>query len=88
MSWGFLRQVVTDAAIQKAVFVLAGELSRIEPGSGCGAPLASPSSVIVGTVTRGPAAAVKKNHGRASCRTEFGVSDVQDTGVDLLQCAE
>ena len=32
--------------------------------------------------------AVKKNHGRASRRTDLGVSDVQDTGADLLQCAE
>jgi hypothetical protein len=35
---------------------------------------------------------VEKNHGRTAGRTagrtDIGVSDVQDAGVDLLQCKE
>ena len=52
----FLRQVVTDAAGDQAMVVAAGELLGVGAGIGCGAPLASPSIVIVGTVMSGVAA--------------------------------
>ena len=32
--------------------------------------------------------AVEKNHGRTAGGTDVGVSDVQDTSIDLLQRAE
>lgn len=51
-----LRKVVPNAASQVPVCVFAGELRGMAAGAGCGAPLASPSSVMVGTVMTGPAA--------------------------------
>ena len=39
--------------VTSPVRVLAGELLGVGAGSGCGAPLASPSIVIVGTVIDG-----------------------------------
>ena len=52
----FLRQIVPDAAGDQAVGVFAGELVGVGLGSGCGAPLASPSMVMVGTAMTGDSA--------------------------------
>ena len=52
----FLRQVVTDTAVNEAVRILAGEFVGVGTGFGCGAPLASPSSVMVGTPMTGNSA--------------------------------
>lgn len=47
---GFLRQAVTHSAIDCSVLILAREFLGVRACSGCGAPSASPSSVMLGTV--------------------------------------
>ena len=49
----FLRQIMANAAFDDSVRVFARELLAIDAASRCGAPLASPSRVIVGTVMSG-----------------------------------
>src|ERR1700733_4681702 len=52
--WGFLRQVVPHAARDEPVLIFTREFAAISRGFRMGAPLASPSIVIVGTVMMGP----------------------------------
>src|SRR4029453_14841023 len=51
-----LRQVVADAAFDEPVPIGSVKFARYAPGSGWGAPLASPSIVIVGTGVPGASA--------------------------------
>jgi hypothetical protein len=79
------------APVEKMAEVVPGEVIA-EIGQLSGRPdLSVIDARAVGDVEASAScahSAVKKNHGQASCRTDLVVSDVQDTRVNLLQCAE
>jgi hypothetical protein len=57
-AWSLLGQIMTDAPFDQTVAVFARELLGIGRRLGCGAPFASPSRVIVGTLMVGPTASL------------------------------
>jgi hypothetical protein len=76
---------VPDAACVEPVRGLVGELLGYAAAFGCGAPLASPSSVMVGTVMTGPAASCFSRSSYFALGQPAAPAVVMDHETDMIR---